>query len=357
MFVFTRAMADRNRQLHGRIAANWYREGKQQLEAGDLKGAIEFFRKATTNDHDNAAYSMSLAQALARENNVPEARLTLLKLRESSPETGEINLDLARLAATTGDSHEAMRYYHNALYGVWPDKDLDQRRRTVRAELIQFLLQNNESNAALSELLIFSKEIPDTVSDHVLVGRFFINASDPARGLEQFSQALRLDRSDRDALVGAGESAFQLGRYSRAIRYFQDAVRNGEISDDARRLLDISKDIVSNDPLAAGLAARERARRLALGLQSVEERLQACVEHRPGGLALETFDADATSLRSSLTATNIRRDAELARHGLAFIARAEMAANESCGKPKDFDHALILIARLHGLEGNDQPDR
>jgi tetratricopeptide (TPR) repeat protein len=363
MFLFTRAMAVRNRSLHARIAASWYQQGKQRLESGDAKGAIELFRNATTNDHDNAEYSLLLAQALAIENNVPEARITLLKLRESSPENGEINLDLARIAAKTGDSHEAVRYYHNALYGIWPEKDLDQRRRTVRAELIDFLLQKNESNAALAELLIFSREIPDTVSEHVRAGRFFLSASDPARGLDHFRHALRLDRNNGDAMIGAGRSSFQLGRYAQTARYLQGGVAIGMVAEDANHLLDISKYILSNDPLARGLTERARAMRLSAGFQSVETRLSACIsEHNSDnaagiGSTLETLEAEVKSVRPSLTVANIRRDPELIRNGLALIARSEAAANESCGKPKDSDHALLLIARLHGLEENDQSDR
>lgn len=365
MFLFTRAMAARNRSLHARVAASWYQQGRQQLEGGDAKGAIEFFRKATTNDHDTAEYSLSLAQALAKENNVSEARITLLKLRESGPENGEINLDLARLEAKAADSHEAVRYYHNALYGIWQEGDLDQRRRAVRAELIDFLLQKNETNAALAELLIFSREIPDTVSEHVRVGRFFLSASDPARALDHFTQALRLDRNNGDAMIGAGRAAFQLTRYAQAARYLQAAVGIGVFSEDANHLLGISKYILSNDPLARGLTERGRVMRLSVWFQSAETRLSDCIsEHNSDSAAdrskleaIEAVESDVQSVRSNLTEANARRDSELIRNGLGLIAKSVAAANTSCGKPNDSDHALLLIARLHGLEENDQSER
>ena len=90
------------------IAGTWYRSGQQQLKAGDTKGAIESFRNATTNEHDNGQYTLALATALAAADHIEEARQALLRLRASAPENGEINLNLARLSAKDGRSDEAV---------------------------------------------------------------------------------------------------------------------------------------------------------------------------------------------------------------------------------------------------------
>ena len=45
-----------------------------------------------------------------------------MTLRESEPEDREINLQLARLAASRQDVTEALRFYHNALYAPWPNE-------------------------------------------------------------------------------------------------------------------------------------------------------------------------------------------------------------------------------------------
>ena len=322
MLFFTRAMATRNRAMHARIATIWYQEGKESFQAGDFKAAIGFFRNATTYDHANEEYSLALARALAGENNAPEARPTLLKLRESSPENGEINLDLARLTAKMGDVPDAVRYYQNALYGVWPDKEkeLDQRRRAVRAELVELLLQHGESTSALSELLILSRDIPDTASEHVRIGQLFLKAQDPARSLDHFMRALRLDRSNADALVGAGQSAFDLGKYSVTVRYLDVAFRLGMRSEASTHLLDISKHVLADDPLAATIGVDDRARRLLRGFARAEKRLTACLEGRPAGYTpvspvLSALQSEAESLRPNLIVGRIRRDPELIRTG------------------------------------------
>src|SRR5689334_18649899 len=133
-------MAARNRAMNVEIASGWYRLGQQQLKAGETKGAIEAFRNATTNDHDNGEYTLALSTALATADHIEEARQALLRLRAAAPENGEINLNLARLSAKEGKLAEAVRYYHNALFGIWPPDRTTVQRPKVRTELVQFLL-------------------------------------------------------------------------------------------------------------------------------------------------------------------------------------------------------------------------
>ena len=79
-----------------------------------------------------------------------------MTLRESEPEDREINLQLARLAATQQDVTEALRFYHNALYAPWPLEQADGRR-DVRLELIRLLLDHNQAGRAISELLALER--------------------------------------------------------------------------------------------------------------------------------------------------------------------------------------------------------
>jgi tetratricopeptide (TPR) repeat protein len=148
----------------------WYQQGQKEFQAGNVESAIASFRSATTADHDNATYMMALATALAADNHVEEARQALLRLRVSAPENGEINLSLARLAGREGKTPEAIRYYHNALYGVWPPDEATGQRVKVRTELVRFLLAAHENGGALSELLILAADTPDNASARVNCG-------------------------------------------------------------------------------------------------------------------------------------------------------------------------------------------
>src|SRR5437867_4617961 len=147
-------MAAHNRARSIEIANIWYQRGQHLLRAGNTQQAIDSFRNATTNDHDNSNYTLALSTALAAEGHIEEARQALLRLRASAPENGEINLNLARLSAKEGKMDEAVRYYHNALFGTWPPNRMAIQRTKVRTELVEFLLGSGDTSQALSELLI-----------------------------------------------------------------------------------------------------------------------------------------------------------------------------------------------------------
>jgi tetratricopeptide (TPR) repeat protein len=362
LFAFTRMMAAANRRMHVRVAEAAHKQGQEELLAGDIASAIEAFRKAATNDHNNPQYRLELARALAIQDNIQEARLTLLQVREAAPENAEINLDLARLAARTGDMRDAVRYYRNALYGIWPEQEMDLRRREVRVELIDFLLEHNENSAALSELLAFSGEIEDTPAAHIKAGRLFLAAGDAARASDQFGRALESDPDNVDALAGAGEAAFRLARYDSARRYLGAAKRKGAQSEQTENLLELTELIRGMDVLAGRTSLEERRRRLILGLTSARARLQQCSQRRDlpeaTAAALKGLDAEATAYQPEVTAAKIRRDPELLQGGLDLIYRMETAAGSGiCGAPKPVDQALILIAQMHGVPENDPASR
>jgi tetratricopeptide (TPR) repeat protein len=115
-FFVTRAIAANNREMSLRDAAEWYRRGLGQLDAGHADDAIDSFRRATVKHRDEKRYALALARALASTRQYEAARRALLALREAAPEDPDINLQLARLAADRQDVTEAIRYYHHALY-------------------------------------------------------------------------------------------------------------------------------------------------------------------------------------------------------------------------------------------------
>ncbi|MBI4472683.1 MAG: tetratricopeptide repeat protein [Acidobacteria bacterium] len=347
--------------MHIGVARVSYEAGQRELHEGDVPSAIDLFRNAATNDHDNALYRLALARALARQSNIQEARLTLLQLRESAPENAEINLDLARLAAAGGDARGAVRYYRSALYGIWPDLELDRRRREVRVELIRFLLEHNDKSAALSELLVFGGEIPDTVRDHVTAGQLFLLAGDSTRAAGEFARALRSGRNNVEALVGAGEASFQLARHDDVVRNLEAAVKRG-YSGPAENLLSISKLVRTHDMLAPRTSLEERRQRLIRSVSRARDRLETCSDslksqHDATTSLLSALSAEAAEFEPEMTSLKIRRNPDVLRTGMNLIYRIETAANVACGKPDSLDEALILIARMHGIPEDDQPGR
>ena len=339
--------------MDARVALAWLREGKEQVRAGNLEKAVEAFRKAVSNDRDNREYALALADSLAATGHNQEARQALLRLRESSPENAEINLYLARLAAKRGDATEAVRYYHNALYGLWTGSQTDQEQRKVRVELIHFLLDRQERSGALSEVLILGAEIPEgDAAGQTETGQLFLKAGDAQHAVKHFARAIALNRNNTAALAGAGNAAFQLGDYVLAIRYLEVALAQGLSSESALQLLTVTKMVLSNDPLAPHLTREERNRRVVVDFDQSLRRLQSCLNQQSGkkdstSSGLEPLKADALATQSKLQPRNLRRDPELLRAGMELIYKIEEATNASCGEPAGLDRALLLIGRKH----------
>lgn len=353
LFLFTRAMAARNRSMNVEIANAWFRRGQEQLKAGKAQEAIDSLRSATTSDHDNAQYTLALATALAAGNQIEEAHQALLRLRMAAPENGEINLNLARLFAKEGEMSDAIRYYHNALYGVWPPDQMAGQRLKVRTELVGFLLGAGDTSRSLSELLILSSDTPDNVAAHNNVGRWFLQAGDSQHALEQFTRSLSLNAKDMDALSGAGRSSFNLGDYKGARRYLDAAGVSGGKSPEDAAVLETAKFVLSRDPLASGLSAEERIRRLTEDLDAVLEELQSCAARKQDDLnaavVLQPLETEiGQEIQTRLQPGSLRRDAEGFRTGLDLIQRIELATGQDCGESSTLHNALLLIAKKRG---------
>jgi tetratricopeptide (TPR) repeat protein len=349
MFLITRSLANESRRMHSRMAGEWFVRGNQLMDAGDVALATDAYRRAVTHDRQNTDLRLALGRALARREDAEEARMMLLQLRETAPENGELNLELGRLFSRVPDVENAARYYHNALYGVWPEKEIDQRRRQVRRELIDFLLANGQNNEALSEILAFSRDVPETAADRVVVGELFFRGGDAARALDQFTQALALEADNTTALLNAGRAAFEMGDYRRAVRYLE-ALKQSPQRD---RMLHVARSVVADDPLAGRLSASTRYARLIRLLDASLARLKECRDQlasqaNSAAPDLSALLTEAMDVRSNLTPSRIARDSDLVQGGIDMAFKSEVALTPLCGSSED-GQALMLIARLHGV--------
>jgi tetratricopeptide (TPR) repeat protein len=347
-FLVTRAVAANNRQVTVRDAEAWYERGQRLMSAGRLDDAVDSLRRASVRNRYERKYALALAKALERSGDTESARAALLTLREAAPEDVEINLALARLAATRQDVTEALRFYRNALYAPWP-ADSAANRRDVRFELIDFLLQHDQAARAVAELLAMAADLPDDADVHARVGQLFARAGDARQALEHYERALRLAPADTAALVGAGTSAFALGDYRQARNYLR---RAPDDVDDVARTRSIVDLVLSSDPLASRIGSAERRRRLAASLDYVEQRLQGC---RPEGAAAAGGNPtamllqEAASLRGQVTRSAVI-DQDVIEGGVDLLGRIEQRLAAACPPVTAHDRALALIARNHAAE-------
>ena len=346
-YMVTRRAADLNRQRNAHIAAYWYRQGERQLKEGKPEEAIASLREATTNDHDNRGFAFALAQALGATNRDDEARLALLRLRESAPESPQINLQLARLSARNHDLPEALRYYHHALYGLWTGENVDEQRRQVRLELIHLLLEHKDRNRALPELMALSTDAPRTAPVQLELGQLFMEAGDASNALQHFAQAAQMDTRNAAALAGAGETAFQLGDYNTAQGYLSRATELDKSATRAAQLLETTRLIQASDPLAAHLSRDEQVLRLREALEQSARRLR-CGGKLPTGPVTSPLQLEIDALLPKITPQNLRDDPELLAAGAELVFKIEETASQTCEKPVGLDEALLLAGRKHG---------
>jgi tetratricopeptide (TPR) repeat protein len=351
MFVVTAFAARSYHAKQTALAVEWHLRGEADLKKGRPARAIEDFRTALVYSRDNALYRLRLAQALIAASRADEARAYLLNLWELEPGNGTVNLELARLAAGQGDIGEAARYYHNAIFGVW-EENPEERRRQVRLELCQLLVNRGTRNEAQAALIELAGDLPKDPEIFSRVGGLFLRIEDYAHALEMFRQALGLDRRQELALAGAGESAFQMGNYAEARRYLERAVRVDKKNTRASELLETANLVLGIDPFARGISASERARRVIRAFQQSVERLEECAQKRGEALEgtpplteLQTLYAHAAQMRPRMRASVLRRDSDLMLSATQLVFEIEEFAVRTCGPASGLDLALLLIGR------------
>ncbi len=341
-----------SRQFHSRqeqLGNEWHARAEADLAAGRPEQAIEAFRNALVYSRDNPGYQLRLAQAHLAAGQPGEARTYLLNLREREPGNGVINLELARLAARQGNVAEAQRYFHSAAYGVW-ETNAEQNRLQVRLELSEFLVTRGEKAEAQSALIMLAENLPTDAALHTRVGHLFLKTGENGRALEQFREALRLDSSSVEALVGAGRAAFEMRSYAGAQRYLERAVRQAPEEGAAASLLETVRHLLAIDPFQRRLGSRERSRRAIRAFQTALARLLECAAQSPQPPAgtpppdLHALSLRAHSIEPQVKESRMRSDPDLLENTMDLVFEIERRAAAHCGAPTGADLALLKLA-------------
>ena len=357
-----------NQQARGR---KLYVQGLADVSAGKLDDAVEEFRAALTCDPSNPQYQLSLGRALRDTGRLDQAESYVLALWQRAPQDGTINLALGRVAARRGAVDDSIRYYHNAMYGVW-SADADANRRKARVELIEFLVQKGAAAQAQSELVALAASLPPDPQLHLQAAQFFAQAQDYRDALSEYEQLLRLNRGDPVALAGAGEAAYRAGHCRTSQRYLQEAVKVNPQDSHSRQLLEFATLVLHTDPFVRSISDAERVRRLTAAFLHAGDRLKSCA--RAKGVNLENASANSGTSLSASTALPSNALARLAQRWLAMkpdlrrlrapgeddlpdaimdlVFQIEQQTANDCGEPQGADQALLLLSR--NREGADQ---
>jgi tetratricopeptide (TPR) repeat protein len=342
-----------NQQGRGR---KLYTLGLEYAKANRYDDAIAAFRAALTCDRSNSQYQLSLARAL-RDSNDPrrldEAESYLLALWQRTPQDASINLALARVAAHRGSIEDAIRYYHNAMYGVW-NSDLDANRNRSRIELIQFLLSKGARAQADSELIALAAALPPDPAAHLQAAQLFKQAQDYAGALAQYQDVLHLDSGNPTALAGAGETAYRSGNYSSAQRYLRSAVNANPADAESLRLLASADLVLRANPFHSHISDAERNRRIIADFTQAEGRLTHCAQQ--SGVDLKSTSNPPTSplvglqarwllAKTDLALLRSPAETDLPDAIMDVVFQIEQQAAATCGAPQGLDLALLLISQ------------
>lgn len=331
------------------LALRWSARGAADLNAQRYSAAVIDYRTALRYARSNYSYQLSLAEALIGLNRTDEAYAYLINLWDREPENGFVNLDLARVAVHKGDALRALRYYHNAIYAVWPE-DQEAASRGARVELIQYLLGINARPQAQAELVALSASLgddsPEEEQQHI--GDLFLRAQDDQPALAAFRLALKQNPRDEAALAGAGVAAFQLELYPAAQGYLQTALEIAPGDEQSAALLQKTKSVLDVDPYRTQISDSERARKVIAAFNVAGGRLQACSALAGAAAAApQDLAQQWTKMKPQVTKRGLLRNPDLVNTAMELAIAIERKASGACGQPSESDSALLLVANLH----------
>jgi tetratricopeptide (TPR) repeat protein len=379
------------------LAHRWLVRGDQAMRDGKPQAAIDALSSALAFAPSDRSTEIKLAEALASAGRLQEAAVYFNTLLESQQGSGLINLQLARLAARQGNVSQATEDYQRAIYGNW-EGDGYVRRRDVRFELADYLIAHQLLDRAHSELLVAAGNAPeDDISVQLEIARKMEQAQDPSDALHLYRTILRRHPSLREALDGAGRTAFQMGRYLEAKRYLARALEGPGVDQEPKAVLDQGREQLSE---ATRLLLLYPSSRLSLNEQSVRiladrkiamARLAQCTQERSQVSAKDSAAASAPAVASqssnplqslksrftghpaaptpnqaaatppvdplkalterwkqlpaNLKLRELEEDSDLAQTQIQLIYDTELLTQQLCGAPAGDDALLLKIAQ------------
>lgn len=360
-FAFTHWFTAYHRQLNASLAQRWFRRGDQAMAANYPAVAAEDYRNALAYAPGDHRDRLRLSEALLAGNHLNEARAHLISLWGEEPANGAVNLQLARLFARKGDAPSAIRYYRNAINGVWTSNPLEQRVAT-QFELVSYLLQRHATGTATAELIALESEGPQDVHDQLRLGNLLLQVNEPARAQRVFDEVVANDAANAEGWLGAGRASRVLGNYAEAERQLANATRaGGSIGSQANDELAIVRDVLRLDPDLRPLSHAKRARRVATLFDMAVQRLTSCATERryhfdnsgqpnapntiPAPAPLQVLYVTALQKKGGATESALRRDSDSIDSTIDFVFQLTQTADQFCPAISPRDRALSVLAK------------
>ena len=341
------------------LAQRWHNRGEAALHSGQPQVAIDALRSALAYAPDDENLQIELAEALGAAGRMQEAVAYFNTLLETRPGNGQINLQLARLAARQGDEALAIQHYQAALDGTWQG-DGYVRRREVRLEVSRYLIDRKRYNDAKTQLLITAGNAPEDPNIEIVVAGLLEQAHDPANALHFYRKALEHRPVQLAALLGASRAAYALSRYQQAKELLERTLNHPgfdkQPSDVQAQYRDMLSDadhilLLYPDP---GLSFHARAERILNARRIAQDRLAACLNTKTAvPQQLQTLDGQWKQLPAALHLLQLEQDPELEQTIMQLVYQTEQITSQQCSAPTGNDALLLKIAQAP--EAVEQP--
>ena len=327
-----------------------------QARAAQFKLALTDYRNALAYNPSNPLFQFHLAKALSAAGRGEEARSYLLNLLSESPGSGEVNLELARVAARNNSMADAMRYYQGAIYGEWDADPIGMRWR-VRRELCEFLLSRGAVKQAAPEVIALAQNTPaDDPARLKIVAEMLLRTQQWNRALDAYHTLLAADPNDEDSRAGAGLAAFELGQYMTAMQDFDRLPRERREQPDLANRFELTRQILAADPFLSGLSSEARAQRAANALALAQTRAETCarqtgqsLEQTPPQTDLQRLYQQSEETQKDWTLRYLQRFPDRLDAAMAYVFSVENAVAAACGEPQGDDRALWLLGRSRSV--------
>ncbi|MDE3105922.1 MAG: tetratricopeptide repeat protein [Acidobacteriota bacterium] len=332
------------------LGRRWSSRGQAALTQGKPEQAIGALRTALEYAPGDRSYELLLAQSLAEAGHTEEAWNYFESLWETEPGNGWINLQLARLALRRRRPDDAVNLYRAAIYGTW-EGDGSVRRRAVRLELTEVLLQQGHKEAARAELLVIAGNADNDPTLELTLAALMARTGDGTETLRLYNRAMQLAPHDATIAAAAGRWAFDAGYYATAAKALQQASETAGRSHDPAANAVMALEANAERMLALypdeKLPPPQRAERL-LQLRSIgHARLTACLATQTGAETptdLTLLNATWTTMQRQ-TVHTLQDNPAAQQAMLQLVFDTERITQRVCGAPAGDDALLLTMAQ------------
>lgn len=350
LFLVTLFLFHSFQQHRSELAQRWSGRGLAALQAGQPEQAIISYRTALAYAPGKRSYELMLAEALAQAGKTDESYNYFVGLREERAGDGFINWQLARLSVKKKDVERAINFYRSSIYGNW-EGDGVTRRREVRLELAQYLIQQRQFEQAKAELMIAGGNAPDTPELDITLAGLLEQAGASSEASDYYKKALVHQPHNQVALSGASRLAYNRGDYTAALALLERAIHDRPGDEESAALLVRTRRIMQLMP-SETLPARERVERILAARAIAKKRWDMCVQQG------DAEDASLQSLRERWSSEDAKtdrstllRDSDRKKAALQLAYDTEVETSQHCGAPTGDDALLLLLAQSAVREG------